>query len=89
LLLFVDGTPRAYRLRGSNAHLRFATSTGTSPDAARITPADDPVFQAGTEGLHRTTLVPRMLISMDQYFKVAGMACVVLVPFAILSSVAM
>jgi hypothetical protein len=26
---------------------------------------------------------------MDQYFKVAGMACVVLVPFAILSSVAM
>jgi hypothetical protein len=30
-----------------------------------------------------------MLISMDQYFKVAGMACVVLVPFAILSSVAM
>jgi hypothetical protein len=30
-----------------------------------------------------------MLRGMEQYFKVAGMACAVLVPFAILSSVAM
>jgi hypothetical protein len=30
-----------------------------------------------------------MLSGMEQYFKVAGMACAVLVPFAIVSSVAM
>src|SRR3954447_18179173 len=35
VLLFVDATPRAYRLRGSNAPLRFATSTGTSPPGCR------------------------------------------------------
>src|SRR3954447_14678908 len=40
LLLFVDATPRAYRLRGSNAPLRFATSTGTSPSLRGSFPVD-------------------------------------------------
>jgi hypothetical protein len=32
LLLFVDQTPRAYRLRGATPTLGFATSPGTIPD---------------------------------------------------------
>jgi hypothetical protein len=31
LLPFEDSTPRAYRLKGSNAYLTFSTSIGTSP----------------------------------------------------------
>jgi hypothetical protein len=39
LLSFVDSTPRAYRLKGSNAYLAFSTKTGASPwldRAARV-----------------------------------------------------
>ena len=35
------------------------------------------------------TMDSDMLSGMEQYFKVAGMACAVLVPFAVLSTVAM
>jgi hypothetical protein len=34
LLPFEDSTPRAYRLKGSNAYLTFSTSIGTSPAKA-------------------------------------------------------
>jgi hypothetical protein len=35
LLPFEDSTPRAYRLKGSNAYLTFSTSIGTSPRLPR------------------------------------------------------
>src|SRR6516162_8149898 len=36
LLSFADSAPRAYRLKVGNAYLTFSTSTGASPELARL-----------------------------------------------------
>ena len=39
----MDSTPRAYRLKASNAYLTFSTAVGTSPD--RLAPLDGAISE--------------------------------------------